>query len=199
MTPSNYRRSKSLATDVARWWNQLKVERGKYLDEFPPLAKIVKTLLNESFSPKKVKFTAETRLNLSRQRISLVEALQEICTTMNDVFFEVERILIDIMGNDLVKPLAPGNAIEQVRKEAKQLDLLLMTAKNYIKVINKINESLKEEKDSELVKSAREALVEAFRTIQDLVLQTEEAIKIVYEELTKQREIADLLEKKQLL
>ncbi|MFQ6125389.1 MAG: hypothetical protein ACE5R6_12410 [Candidatus Heimdallarchaeota archaeon] len=199
MTPSNYRRSKSLATDVARWWNQLKVERGKYLDEFPSLVKLVKTLINESYSLKEGAYTRETRLKLSKQRISLVEAIQKKSDTMKDAFFEVERILIDIMGNDLVKPLAPGTAIEQVRKEAKQLDLLFMAVKNYIKVINKAKESLKEAKESELVKSAREALVKAFRTIQDLVLQTEETINIVYEELTEQREIADLLEKKQLL
>lgn len=199
MTPSNYRRSKSLATDVARWWNQLKLERGKYLDEFPSLAKLVKNLLNELFFSKEVEFTAETRLDLSGQRITLVEAIQKKSSIMKDAIFEVEQILIEIMGNDLVKPLAPGTAIEQVQKEEKQLDLLLMTAKNYTKVLNKVNESLKEEKDSELEKSAREALVEAFRTIQDLVLQTEETINIVYEELTKQREIADLLEKKQLL
>ncbi len=199
MAPSNYRKSKSLATDVARWWNQLKEERGKYLDEFPLLAKLVKTLLNESSLLKEEKLTAETRLDPSEQRVSLVEAIQTKCTSMKDSFFEVERILTDMMGNDLVKPLAPGTAIEQVRKEAKQLDLLLITAKNYIKVINKLNISLKEGKNSELVKSAREALVEAFRTFQDLVLQTEETINIVYEELTKQREIADLLEKKQLL
>lgn len=199
MTPSNYRKSKSLATDVARWWNQLKVERGKYLDEFPPLAKLVKTLLNEFSFLKEVKLTAETNKNLPGQRISLVEAIQTKCISMKDTFFEVERILTDIMGNDLVKPLAPGTAIEQVRKEAKQLDLLFMTAKNYIKVINRLNVSLKEGKDFELVKSAREALVEAFRAIQDLILQSEKTINIVYDELTKQREIADLLEKKQLL
>lgn len=199
MTPSNYRRSKSLATDVARWWKQLKIERGKYLDEIPTLARLVKSLLTEALLPEELVPTTDTSTSPPEQRISLVKILQEKCITMKDAVFETERILYDIMGNDLVKPLAPERAIEQVRKEEKQLDLLLMAAKNYIKVRNRIDRDLKEEKQFELVKSARDALEEAFRTIQDQILNTEKIINTVYDEMTKQRELADLLEKKQLL
>ena len=196
MVSSPYRRSKSLAADAARWWNQLKVERGKYLDATSTMAKLVKSLLGATFV---VATPEETSLSPIARRISLVEALQELILTMKDAFFEVERCLIDIMGNDLMKPVTPEQTIELVRTEAKQLDLLFIAAKNYIKVKNRFQTSLVEEKGSELLNSARYDLTQAFETIQRQVVQTEEALNNVYEEMKKQRELADLLEKKQLL
>jgi len=169
------------------------------LDEISPLAKLVKSLLDETRVLPESEPYEEPPLSPSAQRISLVKALQEIVLTMKDAFFEVERSLIDIMGNDLVKPLTPGRAIELVRMEAKQLDLLFIAAKNYIKVRNKFDKRLNGGKQPELVGSTRDEVAEAFRAIQDQVRQTEETLNKVYEEMAKQRELADLLEKKQFL
>jgi hypothetical protein len=195
---STYRRSKSLAADVARCWNQLKVERGKYLDEISTLAQLVKTLLEEKGVPS-TPVIDEDQLNPSEQRTSLVENLQEIVLIMKDALIEVERSLHDIIGNDLMKPLTPGKVIDLVQMEVKQLDLLSISAKNYLKVKNRVNENLPEENQSQIVESAINDLSENFRTLQDQIQQTEEIFNNVYEEMTKQRDLADLLEKKQFL
>jgi len=187
-----------LAADVARCWNQLKVERGKYLDEISTLAQLVKTLLEEKRAPS-THGIDEEQLNPSTQRTSLVENLQEIVLIMKDALIEVDRSLHDILGNDLVKPLTPGRVIELVHMEVKQLDLLLVSAKNYMKVKNRVNENLTEENQSPIVESAINDLSENFRTLQDQIPQTEEIFNNVFEEMTKQRDLADLLEKKQFL
>ena len=153
MGSSTYRRSKSLAADVARCWKQLKIERGKYLDEISTLAQLVKTLLQEKGVPS-TPVIDEEQLNPSAYRTSLVENLQEIVLILKDALIEVERSLHDIIGNDLMKPLTPGRVIELVQMEVKQLDLLSISAKNYLKVKNRVNESLPEENQSQIVESA---------------------------------------------
>ena len=198
MVSSTYRRSKSLAADVARWWNQLKVERGKYLDEVSSLAQFVKTLLEENCVPSTT-LTEEESHNPSTQRTSLVENLQETIIIMKDALTEVERCLYDMMGNDLVKPLTPGRVIDLVQMEVKQLDLLLISAKNYLKVKNRIDENLTPKNQSQIVESAINDLSKNFRILQDQIPKTEEIFNNVYEEMTKQRDLADLLEKKQFL
>lgn len=198
MVSSTYRRSKSLAADVARWWNQLKVQRGKYLDEISTLAQLVKTLLEEKFVSS-TSMTEEESLIPSTQRTSLVENLQEIILIMKDALTEVERCLNDMMGNDLVKPLTPGRVIELVQMEVKQLDLLLISAKNYLKVKNRVDENLTPKNHSQIMESAINDLSENFRILQDQIPKTEEIFNNVYEEMTKQRDLADLLEKKQFL
>ena len=196
MGSSTYRRSKSLAADAARWWSQLKFERGNYLDSISTIAKLVKSLLDVA-KPKLS--TEEHPINPRENRVLIVEDLQELIYTMIDAYIEVERSLIDIMGNDLVKPLTPKHAIDYVQIEAKQLDLILVNAKKYLKVVNRLDSDLDVIQTAEFIESPRTAFIKSFETFQNQVIQTETSLNVVYDEMTKQRELADLLEKKQLL
>ncbi len=196
MGSSTYRRSKSLAADAARWWSQLKFERGNYLDSISTIAKLVKSLLDVAKSKLS---TEEHPINPRENRVLIVEDLQELIYTMIDAYIEVERSLIDIMGNDLVKPLTPKHAIDYVQIEAKQLDLILVNAKNYLKVVNRIDSDLDSTQTAEFIESPRNTFIESFETFQNQVIQTETSLNVVYDEMTKQRELADLLEKKQIL
>jgi len=193
---STYRRSKSLAADAARWWSQLKFERWNYLDAISTIAKLVKSLLDVA----KTKLsTEEHAINSRENRVSIVEALQELIYTMIDAYIEVERSLIDIMGNDLIKPLSPKHAIDNIQIEAKQLNHILVNAKNYLKVVTRLASDLDVSQTTEFIESARNDFIKSFESFQNQIIQTEISLNVVFDEMTKQRELADHLEKKQLL